>query len=172
MFFYYLYPAFYLFFRFAKLNLERGKRGVFEIEDLVKTVRLEKIQDLWVIAVPAHLNLYDYMVVGTCRSQKHLRAASENIRKVFKRKRRENEVVPAPEGKKGTDGWIAMDMGNIALHLFLADVRVKYDLESLWSLGPELDAQKTAADTVEEDLLFDEDFLASLEPDESTQKSS
>ena len=34
-----------------------------------------------------------------------------------------------------------MDMGNIALHLLDQDQREHYDLEALWSLGPEFDEQ-------------------------------
>merc|ERR1711974_597824 len=36
-------------------------------------------------------------------------------------------------------GWIAMDMGNIALHLLDQERRELYDLESLWTLGAEFD---------------------------------
>ena len=32
--------------------------------------------------------------------------------------------------------WLAMDMGNIALHLMEQHSRELYDLETLWSLGP------------------------------------
>ena len=32
--------------------------------------------------------------------------------------------------------WLAMDLGNIALHLMEQHSRELYDLETLWSLGP------------------------------------
>jgi len=32
-----------------------------------------------------------------------------------------------------------MDLGNIALHIFSARVRKIYDLETLWTVGPEYD---------------------------------
>ena len=84
-------------FRFANLNLERGTAGVFEVEDLVAALRLEKCSDIWVIEVPARLNLYEHMVLASCRSRRHLRAASENVRKVYKLKREEGDTVPSPE---------------------------------------------------------------------------
>ena len=33
--------------------------------------------------------------------------------------------------------WLAMDLGNIALHLMEQESRELYDLETLWSLGPQ-----------------------------------
>ena len=32
-----------------------------------------------------------------------------------------------------------MDLGNIALHIFSAKFRKMYDLETLWTVGPEYD---------------------------------
>jgi len=33
-------------------------------------------------------------------------------------------------------GWIALDLGNIILHLFLQRPRDHFDLEVLWTVGP------------------------------------
>jgi hypothetical protein len=46
--------------------------------------------------------------------------------------------LPVIEGKNNKD-WIALDMGNIALHIFSSQTRKIYDLETLWTCGANFD---------------------------------
>lgn len=88
--------------------------------------------------VPKELKYVDYMVVLTARSHRHMKAMAEFVRKMFKIKRGENDRIPKIEGKQ-SDEWMAIDLGNIALHIFSAKARKQYDLEMLWSVGPDYD---------------------------------
>ena len=68
------------------------------------------------------------------------------------------------EGKKEKNyDWVAMDLKNIALHLFTEQNREVYDLESLWSVGPEFDA-KTREQSAKGQILGIEDILSDLKP--------
>lgn len=58
------------------------------------------------------------------------------VRKCYKHKRHTGDIIPKIEGEKCRN-WIAMDLGNIALHIFSKQSREFYDLESLWCLGEE-----------------------------------
>ncbi|XP_063700342.1 uncharacterized protein LOC134830713 [Culicoides brevitarsis] len=120
------------------ITLERGLTGVFEIEDLVKLLRKENGLDIVVCKVPPEAKYVDYICIVTGRSQRHMRGMAEYIRKVFKLKRHPGEVIPKIEGADGRD-WMAMDLGNIAVHIFSHAARYNYDLESLWALGSEYD---------------------------------
>lgn len=62
------------------------------------------------------------------------------VRKVFKIKRNSSDILPKVEGENSKD-WMALDLGNIALHVFSPKARKMYDLESLWSVGPEFDKE-------------------------------
>lgn len=58
--------------------------------------------------------------------------------------------------------------GSVVIHLFLPDVRNKYQLEKLWSLGPEHDEQyqKMLKDDLDADMFRNaklEDFFVSEE---------
>lgn len=80
------------------------------------------------------------MVVITARSHRHMIAMAEFVRKMYKLKCNKRDRIPKIEGKNSTE-WIAMDLGNIALHIFAAQTRKQYDIEMLWSVGPEYDAE-------------------------------
>ncbi|KAJ6622137.1 Mitochondrial assembly of ribosomal large subunit protein 1 [Pseudolycoriella hygida] len=125
---------------YAGLNLERGVSGVFDIEDLVEVLRRENAEDIFVCTVPAHLKYVDYMCVVTGRSLRHRIALAQFVRKLFKIKRHKGEILPRIEGEKSKI-WMAMDLGNISLHIFSADARALYDVESLWSVGWEFDKE-------------------------------
>uniref|UniRef100_A0A1B0DEI6 Mitochondrial assembly of ribosomal large subunit protein 1 n=1 Tax=Phlebotomus papatasi TaxID=29031 RepID=A0A1B0DEI6_PHLPP len=122
------------------INLKRGTTGVFEIEDLVELLRREKGRDVFVCKVPPELKYVDYLCVTTALSVRHMRGLAEYVRKVYKMKRSPGDEIPKIEGANCRD-WIAMDMGNIALHIFSANARKLYDLESLWSVGADYDPE-------------------------------
>lgn len=52
----------------------------------------------------------------------------------------DTDVIPKIEGESSKD-WMALDLGNIALHIFSTEARAQYDLESLWTVGPDYDRE-------------------------------
>lgn len=124
--------------RFGDLNLARGLAGVFDIEDLVETLKHQQAEDLFVASVPKEIKYVDFIVVVSGRSQRHMQALAHFTRRVFKQKKHKGDVIPTIEGKSSPD-WIAMDLGNIALHIFSKKARPIYDLDSLWALGSKYD---------------------------------
>lgn len=123
---------------FDGINLERGKCGVFEIEDLCELLRRENARNVFVASLPKEYRYVDYICIVSARSKRHLLAVAEFVKKVYKKKCYKNDPIPRIEGKK-SDEWIALDLGNIALHIFSDKTREMYDLETLWSVGPEYD---------------------------------
>jgi len=77
-------------------------------------------------------------VIVTGKSVRHMLGMAEFVRRVYKYKMKPGEIPPMIEGKKSRD-WIALDLGNIALHIFSRETRELYDLESLWALGRDCD---------------------------------
>lgn len=121
------------------INLNRGRDGVFDIEDLVTVLRLNNAGNIFVCSVPKKFKYVDYICLVTGISQRHMRGIAEFIRKVYKIKRKPEEIIPKIEGENSPD-WMAIDLGNIVLHIFSAKAREQYDLESLWSVGKEYDS--------------------------------
>ncbi|KAM8709104.1 hypothetical protein ACLKA7_015990 [Drosophila subpalustris] len=126
--------------QYLGLNLKRGVRGVFDVEDLVELLRKENVDDIFVCYVPEELKYVDHLVVCSARSYRHMLATAGFVRRMFKIKRAKGDILPRIEGEKSHD-WMAMDLGNIALHIFSPKAREEYDLESLWAIGAQYDPE-------------------------------
>ncbi|XP_046746999.1 uncharacterized protein LOC124411724 [Diprion similis] len=150
---------------FEGLNLNHGITGVYELDDLVDLLRKNNVMELFVAAVPPELAYVDYVVVVTGRSSKHMKATAEIVRRVFKKKRHSTDPVPRIEGKNCKD-WIAMDLGNLALHIFSQQARKVYDLETLWAVGSKYDDQSNMPIDEPIGLLQKHSFLDGLQPAE------
>jgi len=156
----------------------RGLRGVFELEELVKILKEEKLRDVVVIGVPEERQYCDFMIIGTGRNTRHVSVVSSVVLSVYKSKMAASDPVPKREGAENPScGWIAMDMGNIVLHLLDQERRELYDLESLWSLGAEFDDASRNIEQTESSLDALERLMAvpsptSLEEEEEKSKDS
>ena len=126
-------------YNYLKLHFIHSDPGeLFDIDLVTKALRDEKVQDLCCIKIPEELNYANYMLIGTCFSEKHLHATFFAINKRFKKlKDKETSYMSRKLGKENK--WCAMDTGNLVIHLFLDEYREFYDLESLWSCGVEFD---------------------------------
>lgn len=125
---------------FNGINLQRGKTGVFEIDDLVTVLRLNNAENIFVCSVPKEYKYVDFICIATGMSFRHMRGISEFVRKVYKMKRHQTDIIPKIEGENSRD-WMALDLGNIALHIFSETAREQYDLESLWAIGAKYDKE-------------------------------
>ncbi|XP_076243467.1 ribosomal silencing factor RsfS-like protein, 312 isoform X1 [Calliopsis andreniformis] len=152
------------------LNLERGETGVFEIEDLVQLLRKDNAINIFVVSLPSDRAYVDYIVVVTGKSQKHMKALAAFVRKVYKLKKHTADPSVKIEGEASKD-WIALDLGNIALHIFSKSARSVYDLETLWSIGPDFDDNSRITTDIDIMKQYNE-FLSDFQPMEDSDKTN
>ncbi|KAL7298707.1 hypothetical protein TKK_0008465 [Trichogramma kaykai] len=150
---------------FQGINLERGVNGVFELDDLIELLKKENAKQIFVATVPPELTYVDYIVVVTGKSPRHIQALATFVRKIFKLKKHKTDALPKIEGEKSKE-WQALDLGNIALHIFSAEERVKYDLETLWSVGSQYDDLSNAKDDESDIMQRYNAFLKDFQPAE------
>lgn len=74
----------------------------------------------------------DYMIVTTGRANRHVGAIAENVTKSLKENGIKNIHV---EGLPNCD-WVLIDSGDVIVHVFRPEVREFYNLERLWTQGP------------------------------------
>ncbi|XP_077997728.1 uncharacterized protein LOC144450859 [Glandiceps talaboti] len=119
---------------------DRTPGGVFNIEELVHILREENVRDICVINIPKEKKYVDYFVIVSCRSTRHLQAVTQYVVQMHKQKKRLKDPFIRLEGKL-TDDWMCIDFSNIVVHFFLPETREMYELEKLWTLGPQYDDQ-------------------------------
>lgn len=144
-----------------------GKTGVYDIEDLVELLKKENAIDLCVIKVPKEYSYVDYLCIVTGSSFRHMGGMADFVRKVYKLKRNPEDLIPAIEGRKLSKDWMAMDLGNIALHIFSKEARETYSLETLWTLGVEYEKRTSKPDTTQE--IYDQ-YVKGSQIDENDKK--
>ena len=73
---------------------------------------------------------FDVLVIASGRNDRQVRAIAEEIERVVAR---DCDVHPLRvEGMAGGE-WVAMDYGDVIVHVFDEETRAYYDLEHLWN---------------------------------------
>lgn len=149
------------------ISLERGREGVFDVEEMVQVLKHQKVLDVCCVKIPPKLQYADYMIVCTTYSLRHMKGVIQYILTLYKKKRGPED----PAGLKNPlnrrfvspkraidqqlsgdndDLWAALDFGNLIVHVMMTQARQKYDLEQLWALGPEFDQETQRKSEIDE----------------------
>ena len=91
-----------------------------------------KAADLVALDVSGLTSYADTFIIATATSDRHARAIADSIREA------ETASGAKPLGVEGYDEarWVLIDLGDVIVHVFQAEVREVYDLERLWSDAP------------------------------------
>lgn len=101
-----------------------------------RTAEDNRGQDIRVLDMREHTQLFDYFVIITGTSRRQLHAISEEIDRVL-----EQELKDRRMGMEGYDEsrWIVLDYGTVVIHIFDEETRQFYSLENLWADAREVD---------------------------------
>ena len=108
-----------------------------KLSTIVKALDSKSAQDIKVIRIGDLTIVADYFVIANGTSTTHTRGLVDEV------DFRMGEKGVNVDHIEGVDGasWIAMDYGDIVVHVFYRDVREQYNLEKLWSDGEAVDIQ-------------------------------
>ena len=95
-----------------------------------------KARDIVVLEVKKLTALFDYMIVASGTSNRHVKALADAVAEKAK------EAGQKPVGIEGENGseWVLIDLQDALVHVMLPRVREFYNLEKLWSIRPSSDA--------------------------------
>ena len=109
----------------------------------------KKSQDVVILDMRELVTFTDYFVVAGASSDRHARAIARFIGESL---RAHGVRIPGIAGLTGT-GWVALDLGDVVVHVFQHQERQFYDLEGLWAKAPRI--------VVEDGRYFIEDLRSS-----------
>ena len=102
----------------------------------------KKAENIEVIEVKKVSSICDYFVIATGTSEPHLRAIADEISDKLA-----TEHGRRPQAVDGTvqTAWVVLDYFDVIVHLMRAEVRKKYDLETLWGDVPRIKPRRRIA---------------------------
>ncbi len=106
----------------------------------------KKADDIVVLDVRKLSSITDYFVIASATSEPHLRAVVDEITDKL---REDHKLRPkAVDGKLPTQ-WMVLDYFDVIVHVMRADVRERYDLESLWGDAPRVRTRKRTSQNLQ-----------------------
>lgn len=102
------------------------------VKVICKTLASKMAEDIKIIEVGALSSVADYFVIASGRSVTQVKALYEAVDEVLEKQ----ESLPVIRREGNTEGrWIAMDYGDIVVHIFHKEAREVYQLDLLWNNG-------------------------------------
>jgi ribosome-associated protein len=99
----------------------------------------KKAEDIVVLDVRKISSITDYFVLASGTSEPHLRAITNEITDKL---RADQNLRPRAVDGDNQATWQVLDFFDVIVHIMRADVREKYDLESLWGDAPRVKIAK------------------------------
>lgn len=110
----------------------------------MQSLDADKAEDIVSIPLNTENGLADYMVIASGTSSRHVSALAE---KVMERLSARGVKGIRAEGLSQSD-WVALDTGDVIVHIFRPEVREFYNLEKMWGAFPPLHVVTTERPTV------------------------
>lgn len=98
------------------------------VQLVVQALDAKKAEGLQVLDVSKQSSITDYLVLANATSEPHLRALRVELEKVLDAHKAKILGMDAVAGS----GWTVVDAFDVMVHLFTAENRNKYRMESLW----------------------------------------
>jgi ribosome-associated protein len=99
------------------------------LRDIVHWLDEAKAEAIVTIDLKGKSSIGDFMVIASGRSDRHVGAIADQVRKKLKDAGAGRVRV---EGLEACD-WVLIDTGDIIVHVFRPEVRDFYNLEKMWS---------------------------------------
>jgi len=93
----------------------------------------KKAEDIVILDVRKLSSVTDFFVITSGTSEPHLRAILDEVTEQL---REDHDVRPRAVDGTAHGAWVVLDFFDVIVHIMRADVRERYDLESLWGDAP------------------------------------
>jgi ribosome-associated protein len=104
-----------------------------------KLAENKKAENVVILDVRKLSSVTDYFVIASGGSETHLRAI---VTEITDKLRDDFQVRPRRVEGGGAAAWQVLDFIDVIVHIMRAEVRERYDLESLWGDAPRARASR------------------------------
>ncbi|MGI9363140.1 MAG: ribosome silencing factor [Parasphingorhabdus sp.] len=105
----------------------------------MKSLDDDQAQNIVSIPLEGKSNIADYMVIAEGRSTRQVASMAQKMAEHIKQAGGEARI----EGLANAD-WVLIDAGDVIVHIFRPEVRSFYNLERMWAVGEEEEAEAEA----------------------------
>ena len=105
------------------------KKDLQVLETICQTIFDKKGFNIMTLDVRGSSTLTDYFIIAEGNVSKHVQSLAKEITEALHAEGRSPLHI---EGQKDGD-WVVLDFSDIVIHLFVPDMREKYELEQLWT---------------------------------------
>jgi ribosome-associated protein len=95
----------------------------------------KKAEDIVILDVRKLSSVTDFFVVASGTSEPHLRAILDEVTDKL---REDHDLRPRAVDGSTHAAWVVLDYFDVIVHVMRADLRERYDLESLWGDAPRI----------------------------------
>ena len=96
---------------------------------IIKTLDLNKAQDIVSIDLKDKSSMADYMIIASGTSSRHIQSLSEQVLVELK----DNGIIGSKIEGKESNEWKLVDGIDLIVHIFHPEKRKFYELEKMWS---------------------------------------
>ena len=96
---------------------------------IVKTLDINKAQDIVSIDLKDKSSMADYMIIASGTSSRHIQSLSEQVLEKLK----DNGLNDSKIEGKDSNEWKLVDGIDLIVHIFHPEKRKFYELEKMWS---------------------------------------
>ena len=100
-----------------------------KLKKLVVELDRKHLEDMVALDMRSHSALYDFMVLTTAKNERIISGVLRALKDLDSEPEFELKYM---EGHRAGE-WVLADFGDIVVHVFNEEMRVKYNLEKLWT---------------------------------------
>lgn len=116
-------------------NLPNNKNTLETLKFCCEALLNKKAEDMIVLDVRDKSNLTDYFIIASGTSDPHLKALQGSLKDALKDHKMKNVKIDYEPGS----GWVAIDLFDIVIHVFLKEKRDYYRLDLIWKDADTID---------------------------------
>ncbi len=102
-----------------------------KVQEICKALAAKSALDIKIVEIKGVSDIADYFILCSGRSAPQVKAIYENLEEAL-----EKQDIFALRKEGVSEGrWIAVDYGDVIVHIFHKDTREIYALDTLWNNG-------------------------------------